>query len=228
MTTRICALLLALLLLVACGETADEPTPEPTATGGPTPTAPATDGSDAPGDGTEQAEPDPRATGSTEPTGPPATEAGPERLAGDPTTERREAEGEAGFLAVTDVRVAAHDGFDRVVFDVEGEGDPGWSVRYVDEARAAGSGQPIDVEGEAILSVALRHLAYPADLPEGIDRWDEERREGPPGGVIEEVVSGTLFEGVQTFYVGLSGQHPYVIERFRSPTRVVIDVVHGG
>jgi hypothetical protein len=146
-----------------------------------------------------------------------------EPIDGEATTEASD-EGEFGTVAVTDVRVATHPGFDRLVFEIDGDGLAGWDLRYVDEATSQGRGEPIEVDGEAILAVALQNVTLPPDLPEEIDRWDEPQVDGPSDGVIAEIVHDTIFEGVQTFFVGLDDERPFLIERFEEPQRVVIDI----
>ncbi len=136
-------------------------------------------------------------------------------------------EGEASgpMVSVTDVRLGRHNGFDRVVFDIGGQGQAGWDVRYVDEARAAGSGAVVDVGGHAVLQVSLQHIALPPEAPPGVEPWDGPERlqlQGP--GPVVEVVEGTLFEGVHTFFIGLTERVPFQVNRFDSPQRVVLDV----
>ncbi|MGQ4819442.1 AMIN-like domain-containing (lipo)protein, partial [Enterococcus faecium] len=66
-------------------------------------------------------------------------------------------------VTVTDVRVGRYEGFDRVVFEVDGVGLPGWDARYVPEARSAGSGSPVDVAGDAVLRLILTGVGLPGD-----------------------------------------------------------------
>lgn len=150
-----------------------------------------------------------------------------EPIEGEETTEASD-DGEFGVVAVTDVRVGTHTDFDRVVFEIEGDGIAGWDVRYVDEATSQGSGEEIEVAGEAVLAVALHNVTLPPDLPGDIEIWDEDRLDGPIGGVIAEVVNDTIFEGIQLFFVGLDEERAFVIERFEDPQRVVLDIPHGG
>ena len=147
-----------------------------------------------------------------------------EPLDGEPSTDRREADAEAGTLAVTEVRIGQHDGFDRVVFEIAGDGRAGWSVAYTDEALAQGSGAPVEVDGDAVLRVAIRGMTLPPDLPETIEVWDEERLDARSGGVIVEVVDDTIFEGQHTFFVGTAGERPFLVERIEDPQRIVIDL----
>ena len=62
---------------------------------------------------------------------------------GAPKTERLEAPAQ---LAVTDIRIAGHDDFDRVVFEMAGNGMPGWYVSYTEQPFYQGSGRTVDME----------------------------------------------------------------------------------
>jgi hypothetical protein len=153
--------------------------------------------------------------------------AGTEPIRGEASTEdRRDDDVEAPQVVVTDVRVGSHDGFDRVVFEIGGEGQAGWFTLYDDDPRSDGSGEPVEVAGDAALRVVLTNIAPPhaEEQPEGVTRWEGDVA-GPPGGVIAEVVDDLLFEGNHTFFVGLDQERPYRIARLQDPQRVVIDIV---
>lgn len=135
------------------------------------------------------------------------------------------ADSQSPMVSVTDVRLGQHQGYDRVVFDIGGTGLAGWDARYVDYPRAAGSGFPIEVQGDAVLEVSLHNIALPPDAPEGVEPYDgPERIHLHESGPVIEVVEGTVFEGTHTFYVGVSGEQPFQVRRFDSPQRVVLDV----
>ena len=147
-----------------------------------------------------------------------------------PTTAGRSAaEGEFGEnLTVTDVRIGAHDGFDRVTFEFEGDGTAGWSINYQDGATSQGSGEPIEVSGAEVLSIALHHVNLPPDLDDDIEPYDGSDRLDAPADaqVMTELVEDTIFEGVHTWFVGTLDEAAYRVERFDDPQRVVIDVMH--
>lgn len=155
----------------------------------------------------------------------PATGAAASTHDTDATTERQQTDPEGGFVAVTDVRVGTHDGYDRVTFEVEGEGLAGWTVEYDAEPKAQGSGLPIDVAGETALTVALTQVWLPPDAPADIDQWSGDVA-GPEGGVVLEVIEDTVFEGLHTFAIGLDEELPFQVRRFEDPQRVVIDIFH--
>jgi hypothetical protein len=135
-------------------------------------------------------------------------------------------------LGLTGVDVAVQDDFDRVTFTLEGdERFAGWRVQYVDEARAVGTGDLIDVEGDAIIRVILTGMALPPDLPDDIeDRVMDVLDEATfvlGGDAIVEVVLDGPFEGQQQVFIGTTGQLPFTVERLDDPQRVYVDVFHG-
>lgn len=142
-----------------------------------------------------------------------------------PAVMRTHADGQPGVVAVVDLRIGVHDGFDRIVFEFAGDGVAGWDLRYVDTAYAQGSGFVIDLAGDAVLAIALHNVTLPPELPADISRWDQDRVAPPPGSIIQELLHDTIFEGTQTFFVGLDAERAFRIGRFTDPQRIVIDVL---
>lgn len=132
------------------------------------------------------------------------------------------------LLGLTDVDVAARDGFDRVTFTLEGDdGEAGWRMRYVDEARQDGSGNPVEVDGDAVLEVRLEGLALPFDLPDDVEErlWDQGRV-SLDGDAIVEIVDAGVFEGQQQLFIGTRGLLAFEVARLDDPQRVYVDVQH--
>lgn len=124
---------------------------------------------------------------------------------------------------LVDLRVGAHDGFDRVVLELNGPGLPGWNVRYVDAAVGDASGLRIDVEGDAILEVTLFPVAYPQDGTDFYDGPDVVSVAGTE--VVTEAVFSSLFEGYLQAFVGVDGgQHPFRAYSLTDPARIVVEV----
>ncbi|RBY82655.1 hypothetical protein [Blastococcus sp. TF02A-26] len=130
------------------------------------------------------------------------------------------------LVTVTDVRTGEHDGFDRVVFEVDGEGVPGWDVRYVDDPTQEGSGDPVDVAGAAVLQVLVSGVGYPFDT--GVDPFVPDGPVPGPGAAVTEVVVGPTFEGVTQAFVGTAGESPFRVYLLEGPTRIVVEVAHPG
>lgn len=152
-----------------------------------------------------------------------ATAQDAEPLPGDATTGPSQDPGSGGGLSVVDVRVGTHDGFDRVTFESAGEGEFGWLVQYEEEPVSDGSGEPIEFDGSVALRVVLTGAALPPDATAEPFLDDVA---GPDGGVLNEVVNDTIFEGHHTFVLALDEQVPYRIGRLDDPARVVVDLVH--
>ena len=132
-------------------------------------------------------------------------------------------DGQGMPVTLVDVRVGAHPGFDRVVFDLRGDGGAGWDVRYVDEARAQGSGDPVEVSGGAILEVNLSHTGYPEDT--GVEFYDGPRRIAGSTVATEVVLTG-MYEGYTQLFVGVAEELPFRVHALDG--RVILDILHEG
>jgi predicted small secreted protein len=126
-------------------------------------------------------------------------------------------------VTVTDIRTGRHDGYDRVVFELGGTGTPGWDVAYVDQPASQGSGDPVDVAGNAALQVTITGAGYPYDT--GVEEFS-----GPkplPGSgtkTVTEVVFDATFEGTTVAFVGTTAKAPFRVYALSNPTRVVLEV----
>jgi hypothetical protein len=144
----------------------------------------------------------------------------PDTVNTDPDT----ADPSGGASTVTEIRIGRHEGFDRVVFELDGAGTPGWDVRYVDVPASQGSGEPIDVAGAAALQVTLTGIGLPDDT--GVEEWA-----GPnPLSISEtetvtEVAWDATFEGQSVAFVGTTAQAPFRVYPLEDPVRVVVEVV---
>lgn len=128
---------------------------------------------------------------------------------------------EPSQLIVTGVRTGSHSGFDRVVFDLEGEGNPGWFIDYTTSASQQGSGNPITFTGTTALNVNIDGTVYPHEI--GKEAPNLSVTEG--AGNITEVISAGTFEGRSQFIVGLNTSVPYSVQVLENPKRLVIDLV---
>ena len=130
-------------------------------------------------------------------------------------------------VTVSDVRLAAQEGFDRLVFELGGTGTPGWDVRYVDQPTSDGSGAPVVVEGEAFLQVRITGAGYPFDT--GVEEYAASAPLTASGaGSVTEVVFDGTYEGVTSAFVGTQGQRPFRVYLLENPARVVVEVAHAG
>jgi hypothetical protein len=130
---------------------------------------------------------------------------------------------EDALLSVTAIRIGRHDGFDRVVFEADGTGTPGWDVRYVDGANSQGSGDDIEVAGEAVLQVTVTGVGIPADT--GVEEYaGPDRLSAGDAEVVTEVVWDSTFEGTTVSFIGVTEQTPFRVYLLEDPARVVVEV----
>ncbi|MPV36257.1 AMIN-like domain-containing (lipo)protein [Georgenia subflava] len=207
-----------LALLAACANTTDDPPAGPTEgtsapvteapTDEPTTTSP-TDDDDGPvaAPAEETNEPAEDVTYSTEPQN-------------DPDWP-----GSGGDLLPTGVRVGAHEGYERVVFDFQGSETPGWRVEYVDAAIEEGRGQEVDLDGDAILQVIATGVRYPEEAETDLlaqGSFDTEQTD-----LVDEVFVTGIFEGQNQAFIGLDEQVPFRVFTLTDPSRLVVDLQLG-
>lgn len=209
------ALLVATVLAAACGTT-EAPGPSGGPGGSTTATTPA---------GTAPATATTPTTTSGATTVPEPTTDGIDPMPGADTSTRSAPFTGTATTHLTDVRVARHEGYDRVVFSFDGD-VPGYEIGYVEPPLLAdGSGEPVDVDGGAF----LRARFEPAS---GVDLSGPEYREvytGPTTvtgdtSVLIEVVRTGDFEAVLTWVAGIEERQDFRVATLTSPARVVIDV----
>ena len=171
-------------------------------------------------------EADPTATASPEPD--PATTTDTATADESPTapftanTAEDTAEGSGDSVTVADVRVESQADHDRVVFEIAGEGTPGWRVGYVDEATQQGSGNPVELAGDAQLQVLVTNTGYPSDTGE-----EEFDGASPVEGaeVVTEVAFQGTFEGQTQAFIGTTAEQPFRV-RLGDDGNVVVEVWH--
>jgi hypothetical protein len=124
---------------------------------------------------------------------------------------------------LTAVRAAAHEGYDRVVFEFRGAA-PGYHVEYIDRpVRDCGAGEPRPIAGDGWLEVRF----FPANA------HDEQGRPTVPFGELRpnlpnvvEVERTCDFEAVVTWVLGTRSPKHYRVLELSAPTRFVVDVRH--
>lgn len=123
-----------------------------------------------------------------------------------------------------EARVGGHEEYDRVVVEYDdGAGQLGWSASYEDAAIEDGSGLEVDMAGEQFLTITVSGVRYPTEAeaadPFPITGLDQSA-------VIADVHVDYPFEGMHMIFIGLDEQHPYRVQVFDSPLRIVVDILH--
>lgn len=125
---------------------------------------------------------------------------------------------------LTDVRVARHEGFDRIVFSFAGE-LPGYTIEYVKPPILSdGAGEPVAVAGRHFVQARMN----PAS---GVDLSDPELRvvyTGPARvsgdtAIVREVVRTGDFEAYLTWAVGLEDKVDFRVSKLSNPSRLALD-----
>ena len=123
---------------------------------------------------------------------------------------------------VTDIRASHQDGFDRVVFEFSGPGTPGWNVQYVPQASSQGSGQPIALAGNAVLSVVITGVGYPTET--GLKEYPRGKVTVSGTDAVADVFFDGTFEGQSQAFVGTAAKTPFRVYLLNNPARVVLEV----
>jgi hypothetical protein len=126
---------------------------------------------------------------------------------------------------LTAIRVARHEGYDRVVFQFRNV-LPGYDVRYV--ARPVvqdGSGRVVSVTGAYVLRVRMSS-ALDADLTKsGAPRtYTGPTRISPSTPEVAQLVRTGGFEGVLTWVVGVRDRVDFRVMTLHNPARLVVDL----
>jgi hypothetical protein len=127
-----------------------------------------------------------------------------------------------GQPKLVDVRAAAHEGFDRIVFEFD-KPQPGFRVEYVEEALGCGSGLPATIQGAALLQVKVQ----PSVAHDDAGNPTFAQQEIMPGlASILEAEQTCDFEADVTWVVGLTQEADFTAVSLLDPFRVVVDVAH--
>lgn len=122
------------------------------------------------------------------------------------------------------VRTARNDGWDRVVFEFEGDALPGYHVEYVNRpVTMCGSGEATEVAGNAWLEVRFTP-ARAHDEQGQVTVADRERKLSLP--VLRELELTCDFEADVTWVLGVTSPNRYRVQQLSGPARIVVDVMH--
>lgn len=146
-----------------------------------------------------------------------------------PADTREDTEAAVGAgLVFTDLRIGRQDGFDRVVWEFAGDGEPGWLARYEATPARDGSGEPVDLPGDATLLVLIEGVTIAEFLPTPDPGITPYPGNGTAAAAdtqhVTEVIAGGWFEGYQDGFVGVDSERPFRVYRLADPPRVVLEV----
>ncbi len=123
------------------------------------------------------------------------------------------------------IRSAAQEGFDRLVFEFDGNQVPGYSVKYDTKAVACGSGQDLTVfvgDGSAPAALVIVDLR-PATAHEDSGAPTAVRDLRSALSTLNRAFGICDFEGVVQYAVALNAEKPFKVSTLANPPRLVID-----
>lgn len=194
MPTAIRYSLILVVVLAACSSTTEDTTPDPTP--GSVVTASATETVTATESVTRRPPTAPASPSESEASASPPFEANTE-------TDTQTPQGSA---ALVDVQVGGGDGFDEIAFVLGSDAAVGWQVGYEDDPRQDGSGEPVEVDGDAVLAVRIAGILAPFDEPSTREKADPDVSGTT---AMVDAVDDSWFEGQWTFFVGLDQRRPF-------------------
>ena len=128
----------------------------------------------------------------------------------------------SGVVVLAAVRTARHEGYDRIVFEFDGDTLPGFRLSYVDKPQhQCGSGEEVWLAGDAWLSIRLEpaHAHTEAGAPTVAER---ARRPQLPN--LLELRMTCDFEAQVEWVAGVASPAGYRIQRLQKPARLVVDL----
>lgn len=134
----------------------------------------------------------------------------------------------SGEATVTGVRTGEHDGYERVVIDVQGDADDraGWFATAVDQPLQDASGEVLDVDGDRYLNLNVTGIANGSDgQTDSAGRRAFAGTVASSGGLVEQVYVGGAWEGQAQVLLGLDDDATeYRVLPLSDPQRIVVDV----
>jgi len=121
---------------------------------------------------------------------------------------------------LTGIRVGRHEGFDRVVFDLSGEGAPCYRIFFDDNPVQDGSGFPVEMGDFQALRVEINRLG--PDFPTIMPGYSAQLG----GPAVDGAFFDTFFEGVATNFIAVAPESagPRVYAVSVQPGQLIVDV----
>lgn len=128
----------------------------------------------------------------------------------------------SGVAVLRQVRIARHDGYDRIVFEFEDHLPP-WALRSVTNPAQCGSGNPVDAGGAVALEVDFRPAAAHTEAGQPTIA-ERTRRPGLPA--LRTARLTCDFEAIVAWVLGVDHRGEVRALELASPPRLAVDVRH--
>ena len=130
----------------------------------------------------------------------------------------------ASRAQIKDLRVGAHDAYDRIVFTFE-TGTPEYVIeKAVPPLMQDPSGLPVPVQGSRYLRIVLH--GGTVQLPAGGQSYGGPTSITPHFAKLVDLQSAGDFEAVASWYAGMSADGCVRVFTLKAPDRLVIDLQH--
>ena len=215
MNPRTLPLIIMIILTLAACQAAGSPS---ASLGRPSASADATETPEATESAAESDEPTPTAAPTTDPV--PSDDLGPFSCE-FPVVEDATA---PPNVHIVDVRIGAHEGYDRVVFEFD-SGTPEFSFDVAEPPFLQdASGIEVEVEGNAFFQLVMRNGTTMGD--DGGDTYGGDRDFDPGFTQLVDLIQLGDFEAQATWVLGLNAETCARVFLLSGPDRLVIDVEH--
>jgi hypothetical protein len=131
-----------------------------------------------------------------------------------------------GTALLERVETEAHDEFERIVFHFADGDDVGYQVGYTAAVPTDIAGRAVEVEGAAMLEIALPQTSgvdltepEPDEVYTGPDRFSPDGLE-----MVEEIALVTDHHGAMSWVIGTADEAAFAVGRLDDPFRLVIDI----
>lgn len=115
---------------------------------------------------------------------------------------------------LSSIRIAKNKGFDRMVFEFKGNLNS-YTIYYL-LTNKDHEGERIKIAGKIFMNI---------DLYGGLCE-NENYPKGKLNFPVIQQISGSVFEGIQNFVIGIKAEKPFRVSELNNPTRLVIDFKH--
>jgi hypothetical protein len=133
-------------------------------------------------------------------------------------------DGQAGVATLRAVRAGRQEGFDRIVFEFDGDTPPGYHVSYIDRpVRACGSGEVVPLPGDGWLEIRMQPAQAHTDAGQPTITSRTRALDLPN---LKRIAMTCDFEADVTWVGGVLSPNEFRVLSLTGPTRLVVDIRH--
>lgn len=126
---------------------------------------------------------------------------------------------------LTDVRVAAQAGFDRVALQFDGA-VPGYLIEYYDGPYLNTAGNEVDIEGSAFIRLIMEPASgVDLSVDPFVETYEGPDRISSDTVNVTEAVLVDDFEANMVWAIGVNEKKPFAVSILEDPNRLVVDVL---